>query len=74
VAQAAQSMTSGATQTQAAAQELAQLATELQAVVGQFKYGENAYERKPTLSERSGKRVISQQAQPCMRAVTPHPG
>jgi methyl-accepting chemotaxis protein len=38
VAQAAQSTASGATQTQAAAQELGRLASELQAIVGQFKY------------------------------------
>jgi len=37
VAQAAQSTASGATQTQAAAQELARLASELQSEVGQFK-------------------------------------
>ena len=38
VAQAAQSTASGATQTQGAAQELARLASELQVIVGQFKY------------------------------------
>jgi hypothetical protein len=47
VAQAAQSTASGATQTQAAAQELARLATELQIVVGQFKYGEEGAEPRP---------------------------
>jgi hypothetical protein len=39
VAQAAQSTASGATQTQAAAQELARLAAEVQSAIGQFKYG-----------------------------------
>jgi hypothetical protein len=46
VAQAAQSTASGATQTQAAAQELARLASELQSAVGQFKYDADRSERK----------------------------
>jgi methyl-accepting chemotaxis protein len=47
VAQAAQSTAGGATQTQAAAQELARLASELQMVVGQFKYDRDLYQGKP---------------------------
>jgi uncharacterized phage infection (PIP) family protein YhgE len=45
VARAAQSTASGATQTQAASQELARMASELQSLVKQFKY--NASEQRP---------------------------
>jgi hypothetical protein len=54
VAQAAQSAASGATQTQAAAQELARMAVELQHLVGQFKYNEVAHYE----ATRSGKVVV----------------
>jgi methyl-accepting chemotaxis protein len=47
VAQAAQSTASGATQTQAAAQELGRLASELQAIVGQFKYDKEGVAQGP---------------------------
>ncbi len=44
--ESAQSAASGATQTQAAARELARLAGELQSAVSQFKYDEEAHETK----------------------------
>jgi methyl-accepting chemotaxis protein len=47
VAETAQSTASGATQTQTAAQELARLASELQGILGQFKYAEDGAEPGP---------------------------
>jgi len=47
VAQAAQSTASGANQTQAAAQELARLASELQSAVSRFKYDDAGERTKP---------------------------
>jgi hypothetical protein len=66
MAEAAQSTASGATQTQSAAQELARLASELQAEVGQFKYDSDGHESKPVVKvkEKAPKAPRTPQHQP----------
>jgi hypothetical protein len=64
VAQAAQSTASGATQTQAAAQELARLASELQSEVSQFKVDDEKQAAKPARREDPMPRTPGRQLPP----------
>jgi hypothetical protein len=71
VAQAAQSTASGSTQTQAAAQELARLAAELENSLNQFKYDDGGQEPKALAKvKETTRKALTVNLQPSYRPAT----